>query len=694
MLTTNFQRHVLLFAALFCTLQLAAYGQKSVHDINLDQLTEQDCIFLDSCIQVDKSMTNKEKVTYFTAMQIFYDEESKFYLALYCTDSLISLYQQMDMTQELADAYRDKSIFHDYVGQYLESMTASQKSLELYIKVGDKEGEANSYNDIGVLHYYSENFETARDYFDKALVIYEQLKDTAGITMYYNNVANTYFDQDNLEQSIIMYKNALKYDELMGDIEGQCIVLNNIGETYTLMGEYDQAEKILLETLVKAEQTEDPWLLTNPLMSLGELYSLTKEYHKAIKVLERNVKICEEISALPEQADNYELLYATHKANGNFEKALRYHELNRQLNDSILDLEKERQLNELEVKYQLKDKAKEIELITQEKELDHLAHIQEMDDARNKLYLTITGLVAFAIVLFFSLRNMIQKKRANEKLKEQNQVIQNKNEEIKSAYLQIEEKNSEIIDSINYAKRIQSAILPPNSRIEALIPDSFILYQPKDVVAGDFYWLEEKNNQILLAVADCTGHGVPGAMVSVVCNNGLNRSVREDMITDPGKILDRTRELVLQEFGKSEEKVTDGMDIALVSLERKNNQTASLQFAGAHNPLWIIRKGQKEIEEIKADKQPIGDFPNPKPYTTHSIELNKGDIFYIFTDGYADQFGGEKGKKLKTGNLKKLLSTIAHLNLADQKVKMEQFFLEWKGHLEQIDDVCFIAVRI
>jgi serine phosphatase RsbU (regulator of sigma subunit) len=251
----------------------------------------------------------------------------------------------------------------------------------------------------------------------------------------------------------------------------------------------------------------------------------------------------------------------------------------------------------------------------------------------------------------------------------------------------VEEKNQEILDSINYAKRIQTAILPPVPIVNEYLPNSFVLYLPKDIVAGDFYWMEKKDSKIFFAAADCTGHGVPGAMVSVVCNNSLNRSVREYGLTEPGRILDQTKELVVQEFEKSEEEVQDGMDIALCSLEGNK-----LKYAGAHNPLWIIRNG--EILETKANKQPIGKYDFAKVFDTYEIELQEGDTIYVFSDGYIDQFGGEKGKKLKSKAFKNMLLEIQNMSLADQKNYLIEAFHKWKGDLEQIDDVCVIGVRV
>ena len=260
-------------------------------------------------------------------------------------------------------------------------------------------------------------------------------------------------------------------------------------------------------------------------------------------------------------------------------------------------------------------------------------------------------------------------------------------EETQLQKIQLELKSQEILDSINYAKRIQSAILPSGKVVKEYLNESFILYKPKDIVAGDFYWLEQKGKLVLFAAADCTGHGVPGAMVSVICNNGLNRSVREYGLTDPGEILNKTREIVIQEFEKSEEEVKDGMDIGLCSLEGN-----TLKYAGANNPLWIIRNG--EVVETKADKQPIGKFDQLKAFTTHTFELQKGDSFYLFSDGYIDQFGGAKGKKFKSKAFKEVLLSIQDKSMEEQKKILDQKFESWRGKLEQLDDVCIIGVKI
>jgi serine phosphatase RsbU (regulator of sigma subunit) len=307
----------------------------------------------------------------------------------------------------------------------------------------------------------------------------------------------------------------------------------------------------------------------------------------------------------------------------------------------------------------------------QEAVLDN--NLVKINSQQNLLYLFIVIVLFVSILLFIAYRNYRLKKLAMNEVVEQKEVI--------------EEQHQEIKDSMEYAKRIQSAILPPQKLVKEYLKESFILYKPKDIVAGDFYWMEHKAGKVLFAAADCTGHGVPGAMVSVICNGALNRAVREFGLTEPAKILGKARDIVIEEFEKSEEEVKDGMDIALCSLEGNK-----LIYAGAHNPLWIVRSG--EILETKANKQPIGKFDNPLPYTSHSFDLEKGDTIYIFSDGFVDQFGGEKGKKFKAKAFRKLLLSIQDKTLEEQSLIIDQAFESWRGKLEQIDDVCVIGVRV
>ena len=277
------------------------------------------------------------------------------------------------------------------------------------------------------------------------------------------------------------------------------------------------------------------------------------------------------------------------------------------------------------------------------------------------------------------------------------ETVKERTTEVVQAYDKVEQqkqlvelKNKEILDSISYAKRIQSAMLPSDEVLKNDWNEIFVLYKPKDIVAGDFYWSERINEKQLIAVADCTGHGVPGAMISLVCNNALNRSIREYGVYSPSKLLDKTRELILEEFSKYQEDVNDGMDITLLLFDKSK---MTISWAGANLPLWIIKNGEQEIIEIKGDKQPVGKHLRNNQYTEHEVSVSTGDQIYMTTDGYFDQFGGERGKKLKSAELKKMIEKIASKSSDEQKRYLEKAFDDWKGEHEQVDDVCVVGIR-
>jgi serine phosphatase RsbU (regulator of sigma subunit) len=255
----------------------------------------------------------------------------------------------------------------------------------------------------------------------------------------------------------------------------------------------------------------------------------------------------------------------------------------------------------------------------------------------------------------------------------------------------VEQKNKDIMDSINYALRIQQAILPDDKKWNKLLPNSFKLYLPKDVLAGDFYWLEENENYIYVAAADCTGHGVPGAMVSVVCSSALTKAVLEDKLTNTNEILDRVREIVIEKMSSNEGHLRDGMDVCLVRINKNNRK--EIQYSGANRPLYIV-KANGVLEELSPDKQPIGWMEETHPFNAENKVLEQGDMLYLTTDGLADQFGGPKQKKLKTKGMIELFVNVHTLPLTEQKEKIHTYYSAWKGSGDQTDDVCVIGIKV
>ena len=316
----------------------------------------------------------------------------------------------------------------------------------------------------------------------------------------------------------------------------------------------------------------------------------------------------------------------------------------------------------------------EIQRLNKEKHLQEV-RFEKIAFEQTRLRIIILATIVIVLLLFFVVYLQARNKKKLEKI---NQTI-TLNKKL------IETKNRELTDSINYAQRVQNSLLPREEKIKKLLNDNFILFLPRDIVSGDFYWIVSNEVGVYFAVADCTGHGVPGAMVSSVCYNALNKSLQEN-ITEPAQILNRTRELIVSEFDDVDEALSDGMDIALCSIKGEN-----MEYAGAYNSLIIIR--DNELIEIKADKQPVGKFIQYKPFTNQCFELKKGDVIYLFSDGFADQFGGERGKKFKNTRFKALLCEIHQLPMADQKHKLKEIFEGWKSSYSQVDDVSVLGFR-
>jgi serine phosphatase RsbU (regulator of sigma subunit) len=343
------------------------------------------------------------------------------------------------------------------------------------------------------------------------------------------------------------------------------------------------------------------------------------------------------------------------------------------LRDSTYNEKNSQQINEMSAKYESEKK----ELMISSLEKDNTISQDKLEREKNfKIYLLIFCLLiaASAFVLF---RGNMQKKKANEALSH--------------AYKEIEVKNKDITDSINYSKRIQEASLPPKDLQQSLFPDSFVLFKPKDIVSGDFYWYAEKNGKKLIAACDCTGHGVPGALMSMIGNNLLNQIVNEKEITSADEILNHLHSAIRISLKQNEHPESrDGMDIALLVFNGMNQ----VEFAGAQRPLWIIRNN--DVEEVKGNKFSIGGLQTEESriFTKTVIPVSMGESLYIFSDGFVDQFGGEHGKKFMTKNFKDLLISIHDEPMLRQERIIEETFEKWQGMREQVDDVLVIGIKI
>lgn len=560
-----------------------------------------------------------------------------------------------------------------------KSLDFYYKALKVNEEIGDKEGQAANMGNIALVQRQLGNKKGTLEYHLKALEIYEETGNKSGQAANLSNIGIYYRDKKDYLKALEYYSLSLNINEEINNISGIGTNIGNIAIIYDLLGDFEKSEEYYSKALDINRQTGNNRGLAINLTNLGKLYNKQKLYNKAEDVTLQALVIAKDLgdkllisSVYDNLSDTYVHLNKHKEAYNAFQQYILY-------TDSVLNDENQKASIEKEMQYEF-DKKEALQKAEQEKKDALNAEKSEKQVLqRNSFIIGFVLLLLLTIIVLRSYRN---------KMKD-NEIISQQKKEVEIQKQLVEEKNHEITDSITYAKRIQSAMLPPLHLIKKIFPYSFVLFKPKDIVAGDFYWFQEKEDKLLFAIVDCTEHGVPGAMVSVVCNHALNRSIREYNLTDPGEILNKMNELLLQEFKKDESLINEGINISLCLLQ--NNQ---LTWSGANIPLWIIQKGIPQIEEYAPAKQVIGKHSNSLPFETHTIQLKEGDSIYTFTNGYTGQKGGDEGKELSSEQLREYLLDIQHHEMEVQKEILSKKFEKWKNMYEQTDDVCLIGIRL
>jgi tetratricopeptide (TPR) repeat protein len=577
------------------------------------------------------------------------------------------------------------------MGNYSDAVDKYTQSMKIAEELDDKALVAANLANIGIICFSQGDYKKAMEYNSKNLEITEELNDPYSLSYSYRNIGKVHEVKGDFQKAIFAYTRAYNFSEEAKDESGMSYSLSYLGNVYRSMKDYDKAEEYFQRSLAIGEKLNDTYGISENLNAIGNCYLEKKNYPKAIEYCKKSLALAEKTELVLIRRNATQSLYSIYKRTGDYKQALAMHELFTNVKDTLLSEENRKGVlkKEIQYKYEKQSLADSLAYV-QKQELNEVAHASQLEKEKHQRYILYGGLLFALSIGAVAFRGYRRKKRDNETIS-----FQKKQVELQKDI--VEQKQKEIIDSISYAKRIQDTILPPPRIVKQWFPDSFIYYKPKDIVAGDFYWLEavHENNSgqtVFLAAADCTGHGVPGALVSVVCSNALNRSVKEFGLRQPGPILGKARDLVIESFNKEGEDVKDGMDISLISIQQHTSGITEAEWAGANNPLWIIRNG--ELIEFKADKQPIGQYTDAHPFTTHKITLQKGDTLYLFSDGFQDQFGQASGKKFKSAQMKKLFLSVQDRNMDEQKKIIDQTFREWKGSFEQVDDVCIIGLRI
>jgi len=579
----------------------------------------------------------------------------------------LSLATQLNYPKKIGSAHNNLGDLYWYKSNYGSSCDHYFKALKIFENLKDKAAIADCYRNIGWIYINQHNYNEALNYFTKALTINQNLNKQKELGKNYNDIGIIYTELKKFDNAVKSYLNALKIQEKIGNKREMAAIYGNLSLVYDKMRKPGIAIQSLEKAIKISKEIGDKEYLSVVYCKLGEHYINSKKYDEAAANFKKALKFAKEIGYHNNIQNAYGNFIVLYEKQNDFRNAFEYAQLSSALKDTIYNESKNRQAIEISTKYESEKKELMINSLEKDKEREK--------KFRTYLILFMVLIAVFAFVLF---RGNIQKRKANLALS--------------FAYEEIELKNKDITDSINYAKRIQRAMLPFRKDIWAAFPQSFVLFKPKDIVSGDFYFLHKNNESVFIAVADCTGHGVPGAFMSMIGAGKLNEAV--SLSSDTSEILSLLNKGIKTALKQSDsdESTRDGMDIALCSVDTENR---IVKYAGANRPLWLIRNGQTEVEEIKATKRAIGGLTEDnQQFESHELKLQLGDTFYIFTDGYADQFGGAKGKKLMTKKLKEILLEIQSKTMKEQKQCLANFLENWKAGTEQVDDILIIGIRV
>jgi len=561
-----------------------------------------------------------------------------------------------------------------YWGRYKNALEYIHKSIEIFEKKGTQKDIVGSLIVEGYIQdawgHYKESYEICKE-------TYKLSKKSGEINqLAYSALAigNYFLSQQQTDSADYYYEIALENFIRTKSAYGRALVYRDKGRMYLKSGNYPRSKNMYVQSLDILEKINNKRGISELLILLGELNFETGNYKESRTYLQKGQELAIEIELLEDVIKNYLTLSVIEEKLGNYSQSLKYYKSYVSIRDTVFNREKHEQIAELSAKYESEKKQQQIEL----------QNIQlEKKQSTIKLQRVISGILMVVVILTLFLAYTIfrfyrTKKQDNIKLTQQ------KNE--------IEDKNRQITDSIVYAQKIQQSILPSTSKLDKLLKEYFVLFKPRDIVSGDFYYATEVNDWHIIAAVDCTGHGVPGAFMSMMGNAFLNDIMSNKDFEKASDILETLRKKVKEvlQTNENEDSSKDGMDMALIMV---NSKARKLQFAGAYNPLILIRNN--ELIEIKGTKSPIGVHLKELTFENHEMELASGDTIYLFSDGYADQIGGEKKNKFLMKNLKSLLVEINKLPMSEQKLILEQTLYKWMNHTsKQIDDILILGMKI
>ncbi|MES2567560.1 MAG: tetratricopeptide repeat protein [Bacteroidota bacterium] len=581
----------------------------------------------------------------------------------------LKIEEQINDKKGMSSSLINIGFIYDAQGDYVKALEYYQSSLILLEEINDEAGLANCLNNIGLIYKNRGDIEKALTFFQKSLKIREKVSDKSGISNSLNNIGLIYYNKNNVAKALEFFYKSLKIVEEISDKRGIAFATNFIATALQKQGLSNEAQKYANRSLSASKEVGYPENIKRAAMTLKEIYKGQNNFKKAFEMYELEVIMRDSI-------------YNAESKKASLKKQLQYQYEKKAAADSVKNVEEQKVKNALVIAQQA-----------------------QLKQERTKSYALYGGLGLLLVFAGF----MVNRFRVTSK---QKQIIelkeietQKQNKIITTQKHLVEEKHKEITDSINYAERIQRSFLATTELLDDNLKHNnyFVFFQPKDVVSGDFYWAASigsaTDKKFILVTADSTGHGVPGAIMSILNISCLEKAVEQEKFTEPAEILNHTRSKIIERLKKdgSENGGKDGMDCSLICFDFKNSK---LTYAAANNPVWIIRSnstvdGEVELIELGADKMPVGKHDkDTTPFTQHTFNLQKDDVVYTLTDGLPDQFGGLKGKKFMYKQLKELLKSISHLSMHEQNEVLKTSLNSWRGDLQQVDDICVIGIKI
>lgn len=584
---------------------------------------------------------------------------------------------------------------HSLLGAYDKALKACNLAITI-LESQDKDYVLiETYISQGEVYLQMRNWMRAKELFQLARELSEALDDKESLSASLSSLGDVAIELSQYVEAEEYYLQSLELDSISGDMYNRAYGFFNLGRLAFRMQEFDSSLEYLQKAIRNADRFENLDLLAKSLVESARVWAEIGDFKKAIQLARNALRYAQRMNSSPVLSQIYKNLARYYDRLGDTENALAFFKLYTLENERQFNLEMARRIAELESEFEFEKQKQEIEILRRENEIELLK-------SNRRALLSIGLAVGGGIALLFLLLLFNQyrlKSKANKLLQEQKQNIELQKEEIESQRDDILKKNEllqgvnlQITDSIEYARQIQNSLLPDKFEIRKIFPHSFVFYQPKDIVSGDFYWYAEVEDGILLAVADCTGHGVPGAFMTVLGKSLLDQIVYEGNITTPNLIINlldqKLRQNMKQIEGKT--KTNDGMDLGLCLIDKKKRE---IKFAGSKIPLYLVQQG--ELKEVKADRVPVGSsFLDDKYFNLYDVKFEAGDVLYLASDGFQDQFGFNTNKKYLKSQFKNLLKQISGLPIAMQEERLKSEWSNWKGNLEQTDDLLIMGIRL